>query len=353
MRQFVFTNKSRIIGCNAFLFSQLLVLLILFFSTNVQANTKWKSTVKKTIEKEFIVNSDVKLTIDHKYGNVIIVEGGSNKVEMTITATLNSNRNNSTTNIDDCFKIDFDATKSHVEATTRYDMSKKKSNESLTIEYYITVPQYFYPNINLKYGDLALRCNANKGSNLDIAYGKLLAQKMGGDVNNINMKYSDIEANEINRLNLSISYGNVDITSSDRANIESKYTDIFFDKAGNINITSGYGELKIGEVDNILMGSISYGDIDIDRVNGTFDSDGIAYTDTYIGVASSAKEITLTSKYSDIDIELFSKQQFHAKLSGKYADVDIDSSLELNNDRKTIIESGSSFDYDVNNIKKQ
>lgn len=310
----------------------LLVVLALAISLDLSA-ARAKTTIEKVITKEFSVNSDVNLSMNHSYGDIIIARGSDDKITMRITVELSSSKSKITTNIDDCFGLDIDATRSAVNIKTHYKMVGMPKHERLKIDYYVTVPRGYRPDVNIKYGRLSLQSALQNGAAVSVMYGDLNADEIKGDSCMVRARYSDISIAEVENLSLDINYGDAEVDSCQKAVVNAKYSDIKFDQVGDLTV------------------DCLYGDIVIDRLSGSFCSERLTYSDAKLAVADGARLVKLKGAYSDLKLSLAPKQQFHAKISGSYGDVKFPDNIVWSSDRRIEKSSGISFNYDLNNIK--
>ena len=106
------------------------LILLLFFiplvSVGNNKNPVKKHKKSKTINKKFSVNDDATLFIKNKYGNIDIKTWSENRIEIEVQITVKGN------DLDDVeeklrnINIDFNASKSLVEARTKIEKSKSE-----------------------------------------------------------------------------------------------------------------------------------------------------------------------------------------------------------------------------------
>ena len=128
-------------------------------------------------------------------------------------------------------------------------------------------------NINSKYGDIKIENFEN--SIIDIIEDAGDIKIAGVNTANIDNKYGDIKIGNINKGNIKASAGDIEIINTDNIKIENKYGDVKIDNINEcINIKANCGDIIINNLNITEDSNIEddYGDIIINNTNAFIDA---------------------------------------------------------------------------------
>ena len=283
----------------------LFLLLPLIASTNP---IKKKHEKSRVIKKEFPVNSDAKVALNNRYGNLNITTWNKNRVEIEVTITVKGSDLDAVEDRLSTIDVMFNATKSLVEAETIFEKKKsnwswwrKSKNMNYKINYVVKMPKSNEVDLDNDYGNIYLGDLDGK-ADINCDYGKISVGDLSANNNSINLDYCSTSS----------------ITFMKSGSVNVDYSKITIDKTDNIKVNADYSGVKLGETRNVDFNS-DYGSISIDaadNINGNSD-----YASMRIGTLR--KNLNIDTDYGAIQIKNLAKGFESVDINGQYAGIKI------------------------------
>ncbi|HJW31306.1 MAG TPA: DUF4097 family beta strand repeat-containing protein [Saprospiraceae bacterium] len=315
----------------------LLLLLIPFLAI---AGPKGEE-VKKTINREFNIQSNGHLGIENKYGDLDIAIGEPNKIKFNITITSKAGSEKKAQEALDRVKVSFNEGFNRVDAKTDIESSSSwlswfgSSNQELRIDYQVLVPKDVYLELNNKYGSIFLE-SSDRDATVDIAYGDIRL----GDINanlKLDMSYSDGSMSQIKQGDLVLRYSNLEMENSQSLTVDMQYAELVMGSSVGMHLVSSYSNVKGVDVDEVNY-SGKYDDVYFDRVkkidadcgytgielnglaqSGEFD---MRYGDLKISnISNGFTRLGVTTSYTGVEFEFDSNASFSLDAQTNYCDI--------------------------------
>lgn len=244
------------------------------------------------------------------YGNIVVRESSSNKVDLEIQYFDAGNRK-ATSNISTSNKL-----------LTISTQDAGGGSSKAKINYIISIPKNVALNIDCKYGDIRMD-KYNAAFYLNLSYGNISAQSLKGKTS-LKAKYSDLKIDEVQDAEILVSYSDLRLKKAGKIEVKSNYSDCYFEDVHTMTTgkSSSYGDLKIGRIEN-LEGSMMYADIDIENLLGSINV-ATSYGDITIKMISSkAKNINIKASYADVLLSLDPSMSATINANLNYGDIKI------------------------------
>ena len=291
-------------------------ILFLFFVPLVAfvGPTDNKNEKSKKINKTFTVNKDALLAITNKYGNLHITTWNNDKIEIEVTITVKGDDYEDIERKLEKIYVEFDASKSRVEATTIFEQSKSRwnwwnrsKNMSYEVNYLVKMPESNSVELNNDYGNIYLdKLSGEADINCD--YGKIELGELLANTNrihldyasnssidyikggNINTDYSKLTIEDGQEITINADYTTLDIHRIEKVTFNVDYGAITIDEGKNIIGNSDYAALRFGIVQKALNVDSDYGSIKIDQLQKGFENVEISgqYTGIRVGINPAA-----------------------------------------------------------------
>ncbi|WP_435416564.1 hypothetical protein [Polaribacter aestuariivivens] len=311
--------------------------LLLFPAVLTANNNDKKHEKRKTVKKEYSVNSNATVSLSNKYGDLNITTWDKNSVEIEVQITVKGDDLDEVETKLNSIEIRFNASKSLVEAKTIIEKSKsswswwgKNKNTSYKINYIVKMPKTNSVDLDNNYGSIYMGNLSGKAA-INCDYGKISIGDLTASNNSINLDYcSSSSISYMKSGNVNIDYSKLTIENSENINLNADYSTLKFDKAETIDFNLDYGSITVNDAESIngnsdyvtmRFGNIrkkiiidtDYGSLYIKNLQNGFEKVDISgqYTGIKIGVESGATfdfEIDLqysSFKRNDANIELF------------------------------------------------
>ena len=295
-----------------------LAFLLLLIPSIVFANDdsdKKKHERSKEIKKSFDVNSDAKLVIINKYGDINVTSWNQNKIQIDVKITVRGNDLDDVETRLEKIDVDFNSSSSLVEARTtlgsrknNWSIWKKSKNISYKINYTVKMPITNSTSLNNDYGSISLNELEGKAT-INCDYGKISIGDLKGNDSTINLDYCSSST----------------INSMKNGNVNVDYSKLTIDNATDIKLNTDYSTVRIKELDNFTF-SADYGSVEAENVvNATGNGD---YTSFRFGTVK--KNLKLTSDYGSIRIKDLANGFETVNINSEYAGIKIGTSSSNN-----------------------
>ncbi|HZW63991.1 MAG TPA: hypothetical protein VFF15_10150 [Flavobacteriaceae bacterium] len=304
----------------------LLLLLVPFLSFSVNSAEKAKHEKRKTISKEYSVNSNATIEIDNSYGNLDVFTWNENRVVFEITITTSGNDAEKVEKKLEDINVIFDATSGKVSAKTVFNNSKSKSwwnwgknnNVNMKINYVVKIPVTNNVNLSNDYGSINLD-RLEGVAVLSCDYGKITTKELMADNNvlkfdytqnsyfeyiksgTIQADYSAFTVAKANQLKVAADYTKSKIELVEAIEFNCDYGGMNIEKANQIKGKGDYLTTLIGDVYKSVELSADYGSIKINRLN------------------NNASKVLISSDYVGIKIGIASDYAFNFEIDLEYA----------------------------------
>ncbi|PQJ78031.1 hypothetical protein [Polaribacter porphyrae] len=332
------------------------------FLTNANIDKK-KHEKSKKINKEFTVNSDAKVAINNRYGDLKITTWDKNKVEIEVIITVKSDDLDRVENMLENIDVEFESSSNYVSAKTILEKEqrgwsfwKRNKNVSYKINYTIKMPKSNSVDLDNDYGSIFLD-NINGQASINCDYGKISVGQLNAKNNDINLDYcSSSNIGFMKSGNLNADYSKITIEEAEYIKSNTDYSTAKFEKIGSLDFNADYGSISVDEATNVTgnsdyasmrFGTIfknlkidtDYGGISVKRLVAGFESVDIdgQYAGIKIGVDEDAVfEFEMDLQYAGLRSSS-DKMEFFKKISkttkkhyeGKFGNGNSNSKLKI------------------------
>jgi hypothetical protein len=314
-----------------------LALLIPFISN---ANTGDKKHEKsKTIKKEYTVNSDAKVALDNRYGDLNITTWDKNRVEIEVIITVKGDDLDEVESKLNSIRIEFNASSSLVEAETIFREKKSNwswwgnsKNTNYKIHYIVKMPKTNSVDLDNDYGSIYLG-NLSGKATINCDYGKISIGELSAADNDINLDYcSSSSIVSMKSGSINIDYSKLTIDNSEDIKLNADYSTVKFNKARNIDFNMDYGSITVNDSEYI------YGNSDYVTLRfGTVRKKLIIDTDygslTIKNLKDGFEKVDITGQYTGIRIGVEKGISFDFEIDLQY------SSFKRDNDKVELFKS--------------
>lgn len=287
------------------------------------ATIAWgQSPFKKEYHEKFDASKVTKLMLESKFGNVTIMDNGSNTVTVDVVVEVHESREQTAAKIMDRININIDLEGGALMVETKIE-SSGMGKGSFTINYDINIPKNKDIIASSKYGNLFIEELTGNGM-FEIAYGNLTAKKLNtkrklmlelaygnGKIEELNdalmeIKYSNLEINDkAGDLVLEGKYSQFKINSANKLIMDSKSDDIKINELQELIIEMGYSNITVQKLATTLVADTEYGNINVQYISPDFKQIAIEtnYGDVKLGIDKSASyQVDMESSYGDINV---------------------------------------------------
>ncbi len=318
------------------------LLLLLFIAiTSFAKEHNGKYTKQKTIRKTVLVNFDATVSIDNKYGNMMITTWDEDKIDIEVVVTISADSEKWVDQKLASITVNFGGSKSLYSAETIFDKSDNYGkSSSMEVNYTVKIPKNGSVKLDNKYGNIVMH-DLNGSSDIVCKYGKITLGKLNNSSNTIKIDYcskSSIES--VKNATINAKYSGLVLSDFSNLDLNSSYTDVSILNGNNLTYQSNYGKISVGKVTN-LEGNGNYLTIKIAEIQSNLKLTTNYSNITLNAVSEKANNIAITAGYTNIKINHNPNYYFDFDITTKYANFKSDADLEYN----SRIETQSSKSY--------
>lgn len=308
----------------------LLIIGILLLVNNGYAK---KYEFKRSINKEFTVGDGAGLTIDNKYGHIVISTWEHNKIDFSIEITGYAEKEEWAQAVAESITVNFRHSRTGVSARTEISQQKNMKHSGMTIHYTVRVPASVYMNLTNKYGNVSLDKSA-QSLKADIKYGNFQADRLTGENNQIVVKYGNLVIGDCSKLSLDIKYGDVKTGRISEWTLNSGYAKIHAEEIGKLIADSKYDKFNIVTLGEMVVNT-AYTDMSIGKLLGLFEGNSLKYCKVNIGKVDNAfSKIQILGAYTPVKLGCQEDLSCQVNLSASYGKINMKgfafSSKEMN-----------------------
>lgn len=236
--------------------------------------------------REFDVIEFAELSLDVKYGDIIIVNHPQSTIKIKVTAILVTNRPADADRIFALLDLQISGDEFKVTVATDTGKTNHGKGNNLTVSIYVSMPEAVNLTMNHMFGNAKIdhiagkavvssrygKFDANELSNVDndlrfeFGNGKI-DQIAGGKVN---VSYGEINIVNATDLQLNSDYANVNISQVDNLRLQAEGGNIVIAKAEDIWLTSKFTAITVKELSNRLVAGIEFGYFNLLHINRGF-----------------------------------------------------------------------------------
>jgi hypothetical protein len=307
-----------------FIYKITFLFLLIPFITSANVDGKKHEKTKK-ISKKYKVNSDAKVAIDNKYGDIKITTWSKNSVEIEVNITVKGDDLDRVENMLENIDVEFEASSNFVSAKTTLERNKRSwsfwnnnKNTNYKINYTIKMPKTNDVDLDNDYGSIFLD-NLSGKADINCDYGKISIGQLSAENNSINLDYcSRSNIGFMKSGDLNIDYSKITVEEAESVKSNSDYSSVKFEKIGNLDFNIDYGSLSVGEATNV-NGNSDYASMSFETINKNLKIDTDYGAISIKKLAKGFESIDIDAQYAGIKIGVESNAVFNFVLDLQYA----------------------------------
>jgi hypothetical protein len=261
-------------------------IFVLSVFVSLTVNAKQKSE-KVLVDKQFEVNSNALLQIDHKYGTVECKNWDKKIISVKVTAKVNTSNAEKAERVFDAITIHLEGNKNGVSVESEFNNKIfNKDNNDLSIDFEIFMPAFVRLELDHQFGNAYIE-TIEGDAEISIEYGSLEVVELNSGSNNLEIGFGNANIGYIKAGDIEVEYSTVELNKSGSLSIESDYSELSIEKIGSleieneggnveigkvgtVNISSKFSDFKVGELSTSLNGETEYGSMTVKKVRAGF-----------------------------------------------------------------------------------
>ncbi|MDR1938030.1 MAG: hypothetical protein LBQ73_05985 [Tannerellaceae bacterium] len=302
------------------------------------------SSKKKEINQSFNVGLNDHLNVDNKYGSITVTHWAKNEVAIRVVVESKAGSESRAQEGLDRVRIELNKSGNTVYALTSIK-SHSGWNNSLTIDYYISMPSQLAATISQKYGNINLPEKNEGKCSLEVAYGNIKAGSFTEPLS-IDAKYSNINLADVKDLRMDVSYcGNTIMGNGETIRIDSKYSNLKLRNVDKLDIDNSYGNVQI-ENAKVISAEIKYSEAKVKNLKESLDLSSLSYSTLSVNELDAGfKSVHAEAHYGTLNLSISPQAAFRVTAEAvKYGKVEV-SGLKIT---ESNVENKVNYFYRIN-----
>jgi len=279
-----------------------------------------KEDFTKKISKSYDVSKDATLAVKNKFGKIHCENWDKSSISIEVTITVETSSQDKANKYFDKIDISFSGSSSRVSASTNYeDNVFGKNNVEISVDYLIYMPASASVELDNKFGDIIID-EVEGSSVIEISYGSLKAAKLGGNDNEIEIKFSEGYIGYVKSADLEIQYSEMEIDEASDMSVESKFSELDIGEIDVLTLESGYDDDYIGKIRDLDV-EADFSDVEVKSLEERLVAE-IDYGELKVKeMARDFKLIDLSNSFGDANIGFNNEASFRLNATVKMGDL--------------------------------
>lgn len=303
--------------------------------TIAATSTLWagnmESSQKKEITRSYPVNSNTVLSVDNRFGNIVIEHWDKKEVEFRIVIESKAKNISTAAQNLDKVSVDFSKRSSAIEATTQMDNLNQRDNERVTVDYTILAPKDIKLDLKQQFGNINLP-ERNEGTvSLEIKFGNLAGGSFTSLVS-VESQFSNVTLGNLVTADLELKHsGKVIIGDARNITVECSFSNLKANAVGNMELDEKHSGVNIKECEAITM-RVQHSSIDIGKLSRSAEVESLSHSTLTIGNLSPDFDfIAAEASFGTLKIKTPASSSFLLDANTSFGDVKLSSAFNLSN----------------------
>ncbi len=293
-------------------------IFISFVSISLVYPGEWIEKV--VVDKEFEINPNAKLIIDHEFGSVHCENWDKDIISVVATVKVKTRNEEKAMEIIDNVIVEVKGNMSKVEAICDLNQKYRKNKKSeVHINFEIKMPESISLELESRFGSAYIE-SLSGPSDLTSEYGSLYAGSLGNEVNMIDISFGDLSIDDINKGDIEINYSHMAIVNAEVLSLESDYSDIEITKSTKISLELEGGNARINKVEQFDMES-AFANIEIDYLGESLSGETEYGSLKVRYIDKDFESVFLSNDYGAIDLHVDKSSSYNLTANGSYGNI--------------------------------
>ena len=296
---------------------QAVIITLILLSVQLTVNA---DEFTKKMSKSYDVESNATLVLKNKFGKIQCENWDQNKITIDVEIKVEASSQEKANKYFERINVDISGSSTKVSVVTDFDndIFNKNKNNNISVDFYIKMPASINLDVSHKFGDLIIAI-VKGNSEIELAYGNMDVQRLEGNSNVIDVKFSEAEIDYVKNAELDLQYSELEIDEAGSMNAESKFSEFEIGKADVLTLESGYNDDNIGYVRDFDLDA-GFSDVDVrnvqERLVAVMDYGELKVKEVDAGFS----KIDVSSSYGGVDIGINPEASFKLIATVKMGD---------------------------------
>jgi len=311
--------------------------------------------LEKRINKEFSIQSDGRVELNNKHGNIDIAIGEDHKVKINVLISATGGSERKVQETLDRITVSFEEGNNRVSAQTEIESTSgwlswfSTGKSSFDIRYQVWVPADVFLKLSNQYGSIYVE-TTNRDIDIELAFGNLHLGDINGRLK-LDMSYSegaisqirdgdmvlafsDLEMEDGNDMTMDIKYSKVESgtfqklrlvsANSEFQNIsvgtvdyDGKYDDVILEHVSQIDVESSFTGLVIQQLTGESSFEMRYGELEVQNIHRSFN------------------KLNLNSSFTGVELNFMPDASFSVDAETNFCEIEHEGLNVISNIEKT------------------
>ena len=284
---------------------------------------QYRVEAKGVVEQTFDVSANPTLEMEGKYSDYIITTWDKPQIDFMVKITVKGNDSKKVEARFSTIDIELEQVGNKVMAKTVFgDYNYKNFNGSISIKYYVKVPNDVYMDLETRYGDITLD-EVRRKLNVDIKYGDFKADSLLTENfldNHIRVQFGNVNIDYVKKFILRLDYGEAKINKCEYVDGILKYSKIYITDVNDAMLENKYSDSRIEKAFKARFVNTAYSDLKVSNCTNML-SAKMRYSDLSATMTSDSPIVDIDGQYSDAVLYINEGASFYYDLESTYSDI--------------------------------
>lgn len=278
----------------------------------------YKYSQERKIDKVYDVQPNCELEMDGIHSDYIITTWDQPQISFEVKVLVRSDKEKAVKYLIDIINVEFVQEGDLVRARTVFENKTNRSfNASVSIKYYVKVPEDVRMDLETRYGDIIVE-TVKKDFKAEVKYGSLTAGNLLAD-NEIEIKYGDFSIAYAKNLELDMKYSDGKINKVEFIDADIEYSDFTSTEVVKGVFENEYSDIRIENANDVKAKNRS-SDMKIANLTQKLNVDA-KHSPLTVTVGAIKPEIYIKGQYSDVKLNVNENSVFKYDVRTTYGDI--------------------------------
>lgn len=274
----------------------------------------------KTTSKSFDVKPGALLDIKAEFGDVKAHNWDKEQISIEATITVDANSQSKADERFEKIKLEIEGGKDLVSIISSIESGFfNKASNNINIDFLIYYPSNCRLKLNMEFGSAFFE-NIEGPTNIDMEYGSFTANNLYNTENEIGISFGKLQVSKLTDANIEIDYGGCEIEEVNNLNLRVSFSgNINIEKVGDLILKSSYDKVTIGEA-NTINGSTQFSSFTLEKLKNSLKMKAAYGSFKVLSIAPNFELVDLNSEFCGLKLYVDESSNFTF-----YSDVELGS----------------------------
>lgn len=275
---------------------------------------------KVVVDKEFEINKNANLLIDHEFGNVRMENWDKDVISIVVTIRVETSSDEKAAEIINNVIVDVKGDRKKVEAVCELNQKyRNKKNVKVMIDFDIKMPKSISLDLDHSFGSVNIETVSGPTS-ISSEYGNIEIVSLDNAQNQIELSFGNGDIKYITNGEIEVGYSKISIDGADELSLEAEYSDVRIGKIKSLSFEIDGGNAEIEYVENLDVES-SMTNIEIGELSGSLNCESDYGSVTIDYISKEFSNIAIANSFGAVNMNIDKNASYKFEADGHYCKV--------------------------------